>query len=99
MHPERNVPGLAHALFQHREHDFAKGDNMLDRGTLTRLDRPTLRRLRAILHRAKTEGTEAQNRDHHPDFKGYLQGMIAYAEMANPQQAKPLKQASAQLAR
>lgn len=53
--------------------------------------RKLVRRLRAILHRAKHEGLAAQNRDHAPNFEAWLQGMIAYVCMVNPAQGTPLK--------
>ena len=48
------------------------------------MPRDVVRRLRAILHRAKTEGLAAQNRENHPDFRGWVEGMIAYVGMARP---------------
>ncbi|MFO0851806.1 MAG: reverse transcriptase family protein [Gemmataceae bacterium] len=56
-----------------------------------------VRRLRAILHRAKAEGLAAQNRDGHPDFRGWVEGMIAYVGMVKPAAAEPLKAALAAL--
>jgi len=50
-----------------------------------------VRRLRAILHHAKTEGLAAQNRNNEPVFEAWLQGMIAYVCMVNPAQGQPLK--------
>jgi retron-type reverse transcriptase len=47
--------------------------------------RAEVRRIRAILHRAKTRGLEAQNRDGHPDFQAWLTGMIAYIAMSRPE--------------
>ena len=47
--------------------------------------RDEVRRLRAILHRARHEGLEAQNRDGHPDFRAWLRGKIAYVGMARPE--------------
>ncbi len=44
--------------------------------------RPQVRRLRAILHRAKTEGLAAQNRTGHPNFRSWVEGMIAYIAMS-----------------
>jgi len=61
------------------------------------VDRATARRLRAILHRAKTEGLAAQNREKLPHFEAWLGGMIAYVHMVNPRQAKPLHEALAAL--
>jgi retron-type reverse transcriptase len=55
------------------------------------IPRATLRRLRAILHRAKTEGLAAQNREHHPHFSAWLRGMIAYVQMVNPDRGRKLK--------
>jgi retron-type reverse transcriptase len=57
------------------------------------IDRQSVRRLRAILHRAKFQGLAAQNRDKIPHFQAWLDGMIAYVHMVNPQQAKPLREA------
>jgi retron-type reverse transcriptase len=57
------------------------------------IDRPTVRRLRAILHRAKFEGLRAQNREKIPHFEAWVSGMIAYVHMVNPRQAAPLREA------
>lgn len=53
------------------------------------------RRLRAILHRAKSEGLASQNRQKIPHFAAHVGGMIAYIEMINPKQAAPLREALA----
>ncbi len=55
--------------------------------------RRLVRRLRAILHRAKREGLKAQNRQQHPHFESWLRGMLAYVHMVNPDQARPLWEA------
>jgi retron-type reverse transcriptase len=55
--------------------------------------RKTVRRLRAIIHRAKHEGLAAQNRENHPRFEAWVRGMIAYIGMVNPTQAEPLQAA------
>lgn len=47
----------------------------------------------AILHRAKPEGLATQNRQQHPDFSGWVRGMIAYILMVNPDQGKRLREA------
>jgi len=60
--------------------------------------RDVVRRLRAILHRAKTEGLAAQNREQHPDFRGWLAGMIAYVGMARPEIGEKLRAALDELA-
>ncbi len=46
--------------------------------------REEVRRVRAILHRARTEGLEAQNRDGVPSFRAWLLGKIAYIKMVRP---------------
>jgi retron-type reverse transcriptase len=46
--------------------------------------RKEVRRLRAILHRARTEGLEQQNRDGRPNFRTWLEGKIAYVSMVRP---------------
>jgi RNA-directed DNA polymerase len=52
--------------------------------------REELRRIRAILHRAKTTGLAAQNRDGHPDFEAWLRGKIAYISMIDRERAAKL---------
>ena len=52
--------------------------------------RKTIRRIRAILHNAQQTGLEAQNRDGHPNFEGWLLGMIAWINMVNPEQGSRL---------
>ena len=47
--------------------------------------RQTVRRIRAILHRAKKEGLDAQNREQVPNFRAWLAGMIAYISMVRPE--------------
>ena len=47
--------------------------------------RKEVRRLRAILHRARTEGLARQNRDGHPEFLAWLRGKIAFVAMARPE--------------
>src|SRR5262249_48704702 len=49
------------------------------------------RRRRAVLHRARTEGLDKQNRDGRPNFMAWLQGMIAYVHMARPEVGARLK--------
>jgi retron-type reverse transcriptase len=55
--------------------------------------RREVRRLRAILHRARTEGLERQNRDGRPNFRAWLAGMIAYVSMVRPEAGARLKAA------
>lgn len=57
------------------------------------VDRKTFRRLRAILHNAKSKGLESQNRDQVDDFPAYLNGMISYVEMVNRKQGAELRSA------
>jgi RNA-directed DNA polymerase len=51
------------------------------------LDRSEIRRLRAILHRAKFEGLQAQNREDRPHFVAWLRGKIAHLAMIRPELA------------
>ena len=55
------------------------------------IDRELLRRLRAILHKAKSEGLDAQNREKLPHFRAWLQGMIAFVCMIRPDTGAKLK--------
>lgn len=61
--------------------------------------RDVVRRVRAILHRAKTEGLAAQNREKHPDFPGWVAGMIAYIAMTKPAEGAKLRAALAAVGR
>jgi retron-type reverse transcriptase len=47
------------------------------------LPRDEVRRLRAILHGARTTGLEAQNREGHPHFEAWLRGKLAYLQMVD----------------
>lgn len=53
--------------------------------------RSEVRHLRAILHRARVEGLEKQNRDGRPDFLAWLRGKIAFVEMARPEAGAKLR--------
>jgi RNA-directed DNA polymerase len=55
------------------------------------ISRETVRRLRAILHRARSQGLTAQNRENHPNFEGWVHGMIAYVSMVNAKQGETLR--------
>ncbi|MCU0671888.1 MAG: reverse transcriptase family protein [Myxococcota bacterium] len=57
------------------------------------LPRTEVRRLRAILHAARIQGLQSQNRERHPDFRAHLAGKIAYLAMIDPARAKPLREA------
>ena len=52
--------------------------------------RKEVRRLRAILHRARFEGLERQNREGRPNFLAWLQGKIAYVRMVRPEVGEKL---------
>ncbi len=56
------------------------------------VSRQTIRRVRAILHRAQREGLAAQNRQQHPHFESYLLGMIGHIQAVNPVQGQKLKE-------
>ena len=58
--------------------------------------RDVVKRLRAILHRAKREGLAAQNRDGHPNFRGWVEGMIPYVSMVKPEVGERLRTALAE---
>ncbi len=62
------------------------------------VDRQLVRRLRAILHQARKTGLPAQNREKLPHFEAWLRGMIHYIHMVNPDQARPLYEALANVA-
>jgi RNA-directed DNA polymerase len=53
--------------------------------------RDVVRRIRAILHRARTTGLAAQNRENHPHFEAWVRGMIAYIAMSNAEQGRKLR--------
>ena len=59
--------------------------------------RDVIRRLRAILHRAKTEGLAAQNRHKEPNFRAWLEGMCAYVAMSRPEVGLKLRTALKEL--
>jgi retron-type reverse transcriptase len=46
--------------------------------------RSEIRRVRSILHHARKEGLESQNRDKRPNFRSWLRGKIAYIKMVRP---------------
>ncbi|HWB80567.1 MAG TPA: reverse transcriptase family protein [Nannocystaceae bacterium] len=51
------------------------------------LSRTQRRRLRAILHNCAKTGIAAQNREEHPRFRAWLEGMIAYVQSVDPRRA------------
>ncbi len=53
--------------------------------------RAEVRRVRAILHQARTHGLAAQNRDQHPNFPAWLEGKIAFISMARPELGAKLR--------
>lgn len=55
------------------------------------IPRKELRRLRSILHHASIEGLESQNKIHHPNFRAYMNGMIAYVAATRPELAREMK--------
>jgi RNA-directed DNA polymerase len=62
------------------------------------IPRPTIRRIRSILHRARTEGLALQNREQRPNFEEWLEGMIAYIAMVKPPVGKRFREEYDQLA-
>jgi retron-type reverse transcriptase len=61
--------------------------------------RREVRRLRALLHRARHEGLDRQNRGGHRDFRAYLEGKIAYIRMVQPHAGAKLQEQYAALKR
>jgi retron-type reverse transcriptase len=55
--------------------------------------RQVIRRLRAILHQARFDGLDAQNREGRPEFRAWVLGMIAYVSMVNPERGAELRAA------
>ncbi len=53
--------------------------------------RAEVRRLRAILHRARKEGIDAQNREGRANYLAWLKGKIAFVEMARPETGAKLR--------
>jgi retron-type reverse transcriptase len=54
------------------------------------VNRREVKRLRAILHRARFTGLEAQNRRGLPDIRAWLRGKIAYVGMVRPETGERL---------
>jgi retron-type reverse transcriptase len=57
----------------------------------TTLPRKARRRLRAILHQAQRSGLQSQNRNGHPNYSAWLDGMIAYVSMVQPALGQKLR--------
>ncbi|HEY0954865.1 MAG TPA: reverse transcriptase family protein, partial [Roseateles sp.] len=55
------------------------------------LARAEFDRLKAILHRCVVDGPTGQNRDGHADWRGHLQGRVAWATRLNPAKAEKLR--------
>jgi retron-type reverse transcriptase len=55
------------------------------------VDRSEVRKLRAILHRARLEGLERQNREGRPHFVAWLYGKIGFVEMVRPEVGAKLR--------
>lgn len=51
----------------------------------------------AILHQARSQGLEASTRAQRENFVGWLEGMIAYTRMVNPEKGLKLQQQLEQL--
>jgi len=61
------------------------------------ISRAAIRRLRAILHHARCEGLDAQNRDGRPSFRAWLAGMISFVSMIRPDVGAKLRKELDQL--
>jgi len=55
------------------------------------LPRDEFDRLKATLHRCVVNGPASQNRDQHADWRGHLQGRVAWAAQLNAAKAEKLK--------
>jgi len=55
------------------------------------LPREEFDRLKAILHRCVIDGPSGQNRDGHADWRGHLQGRVAWAAQLNAVKAEKLR--------
>jgi hypothetical protein len=55
------------------------------------VSRDEIRRLRAILHRARKEGLASQNREGRADYLAWRRGKIAFVEMARPEVGAKLR--------
>lgn len=61
------------------------------------VSRSTIRKLRAILHNASRHGLESQNRDGHPNFAAWLEGMLGHVANVDPGHGVKLKEQLRQL--
>jgi hypothetical protein len=59
--------------------------------TRPNLPRDEFDRLKAILHRCVVDGPSGQNRDGHADWRGHLQGRVAWAAQLNAAKAEKLR--------
>jgi retron-type reverse transcriptase len=57
------------------------------------VSRAEVRRLRAILHHALSDGIESQNREGRSNFRAWLLGKIAWVNVARPEAASRLRRA------
>jgi RNA-directed DNA polymerase len=55
------------------------------------LARPEFDQLKAVLHNCVVHGPHGQNREGHEDFRSYLAGKVAFAEMINPARGRRLR--------
>jgi RNA-directed DNA polymerase len=61
------------------------------------LMRPDFDRLKAILTNCVRHGPETQNRERRTDFRAYLEGHLAFADMVNPSKAERLRRIFVQI--
>ena len=54
--------------------------------------RKEIRRLRAILHHARAEGLQQQDRSGRPNFRAWLEGKIGYVSMVQPEVGRKLRE-------
>lgn len=56
----------------------------------TNVSRRDYDKLKAILHNCVKRGPHGENHDHHPDFRGWLQGKIAHVSHIGPERGRKL---------
>ena len=61
------------------------------------IPRPDFDRLKAILTNCLSSSPESQNRGHLADFRGHLNGRVAFVESVNPARGAKLRNIFAQI--
>src|SRR6185503_5684010 len=80
---EKNPKSVGWLLARTRHVCEAEGFEVNEKPSTGRAER---RKLRAILHHARFEGLEKQNRTGRQNYIAWLRGHVAYVQMVNPEQ-------------